>query len=487
VVYCTYQTGKHGRETDMSSRGKAETEMSGRGSRGPAAALSGFVNRMAQYAPARLALTAYAFVALIFTLLLTLPISTAGDRVTPLHDAVFVAVSAVTVTGLVTVNTAEHWSFFGEAVILAAIQIGGLGIVTLAALLAKAVTRQMGVRSKLLAQQSLGVEAGRLGEVGNLLRTVITTTLTLELILALFLIPRFIIVEESWTEGLWHGIFYAVSAFNNAGFVSHPAGLADFTTDLWILIPLMVGVFIGSLGFPIFVVLRVVRWNHRKWNLHTRLTISVSLILFVLGAILWGAMEWSNEKTIGAKDPGEKILNAIFASVMMRSGGFNIVDTGASNTVTLLTMDAMMFAGGGSVSTAGGIKVTTLAILFLAIVAEAKGTKNVSVFARTIPEDALRVAISVTFLSATIVLVGTGMLMIVTNEPMDRILFEVIAGFATCGLSVGLTTELPPTGKYILAALMFAGRLGPITFAAALALRQRDQLYRYPDERPIIG
>lgn len=471
----------------MSSTESPRTEESRKTLRHPGTALSNLVDRMAKYAPARLALTAYALVSLFFTLLLALPISTSEGQTTSLHDAVFVAVSAVTVTGLVTVNTAEHWSFFGEAVILAAIQVGGLGIVTLAALLAKAVTRQLGVRSKLLAQQSLGVDAGRLGEVGNLLRTVIVTTLTLELILAMFLIPRFIIVEESWTEGLWHGTFYAVSAFNNAGFVSHPDGLAAYTTDLWILVPLMAGVFIGSLGFPVFVVLRAVGWDIRKWNLHTRLTVSVSLILLVLGAILWGAMEWSNEDTIAAMSPGEKILNAIFASVMMRSGGFNLVDTGASNTVTLLTTDALMFAGGGSVSTAGGIKVTTLAILFLAIVAEARGTRNVSIFARTIPEGALRVAISVTFLGATIVLVGTGMLMVVTDAPMDRILFEVIAGFATCGLSVGLSSELPPAGKYVLAALMFAGRIGPITFASALALRQRDQLYRYPDERPIIG
>jgi Trk-type K+ transport system membrane component len=185
--------------------------------------------------------------------------------------------------------------------------------------------------------------------------------------------------------------------------------------------------------------------------------------------------------------PGEKVLNAVFASVMMRSGGFNLVDTGASNTVTLLATDALMFAGGGSASTAGGIKVTTLAILFLAIIAEAKGIRNVSAFARTIPEGALRVAISVTFLGATLVLLATGMLMILTDEPMDRILFEVISGFATCGLSVGLSQELPPAGKYVLTALMFAGRIGPISFASALALKQRDQLYRYPEERPIIG
>lgn len=456
-------------------------------SRHPAAALSAFVARVAAYSPARLALGAYTLVASFFTLLLTFPLAAADGNATALHDAMFVAVSAVTVTGLVTVNTAEHWSFFGQVVILAAIQVGGLGIVTLAALLAKAVTRQLGVRNRLLAQQSLGVDSGRLGEVGSLLRTVIMTSLTLELLLALFLIPRFIVVEESWGQGLWHGIFYAISSFNNAGFVSHADGLAAFTTDLWILIPVMIGVFVGSLGFPVYIVVKAAKWDFRKWNLHTRLTISVSLILFAVGALLWGALEWSNDDTIASMNPAEKVLNALFASVMMRSGGFNLVDTSASNTVTLLATDALMFAGGGSVSTGGGIKVTTLAILFLAIVAEAKGNRDVSAFGRTIAQGVLRVAISVTFLGATLVLVGTGILMAITTESMDRILFEVISGFATCGLSVGLSEQLPPEGKYVLTALMLAGRVGPIGFASALALKQRDQLYRYPEERPIIG
>lgn len=218
--------------------------------RHPGPALSNFFGRMIKYAPARLALFVYAGVALFFTLILTLPLSAADGRPTPLHDAMFVAVSAVTVTGLVTANTAEHWSYFGQVVILAAIQIGGLGIVTLAALLAKAVTRQLGVRSRLLAQQGLGTESGRLGEVGSLLRTVIMTSLAMELILAVFLVPRFAIAEGSWREGLWHGIFYAVSAFNNAGFVSHPDGLAGFTTDLWVLVPIMSGCSWAAWGSP---------------------------------------------------------------------------------------------------------------------------------------------------------------------------------------------------------------------------------------------
>lgn len=443
------------------------------------------VDSVARSTPARLALVVFALVALVFTLLLSLPISAADGRATPLHDSLFTAVSAVTVTGLVTVNTAEHWSFFGQVVILLGIQIGGLGIVTMASLLARAVTRQLGVRSKLLAQQ--GISTGKLGEVGSLLRTVVITTLSIELALAVFLVPGFIIVDGSWTEGLWHGIFYAVSSFNNAGFVSHVDGLAGFADNLWILIPIAVGVFVGSLGFPVFMVLLATKFEFRRWNIHTKLTLLVTTILLIAGAFLWAAFEWSNSATIGDMTIGEKIFNALFASTMMRSGGFSIVDTSASTAVTLLATDALMFAGGGSASTAGGIKVTTVAVLFLAIIAEARGDSDVRVFGRTIAQSALRVAISVLFLAATLILVSTGLIMMVSNASLDRILFEVISAFATCGLSVGLSGELPPTGKYVLSALMFAGRIGPISLASALAIRQRRQLYRFPDETPIIG
>lgn len=443
------------------------------------------VDSLAKSSPARLALVVFAFVALTFTFLLSLPIAAADGRATPLHDSLFTAFSAVTVTGLVTVNTAEHWSFFGQVVILLAIQVGGLGIVTMATLLARAVTRQLGIRSKLLAQQ--GISTGKLGEVGSLLRIVVLTTLAIELALAVLLVPSFIIADRSWTTGLWHGIFYAISSFNNAGFVSHPDGLAGFADNLWILVPIMVGVFIGSLGFPVFMVLMATRFELRKWNVHTKLTLLVTTILLIAGAAIWAVFEWSNSSTIGEMDTGEKLFNALFASTMMRSGGFSIVDPSASHSVTLLATDALMFAGGGSASTAGGIKVTTIAVLFLAIIAEARGDSDVRTFGRTITEGALRVAISVLFLAATLILVATGLLMAVSREPLDRILFEVISAFATCGLSVGLSEELPPFGKYVLSVLMFAGRIGPISLAAALSIRQRRRLYRFPNESPIIG
>lgn len=435
--------------------------------------------------PARAAALIFLAAGLFFTGLLSLPLATASGRPTPLHDALFTAFSAVTVTGLTTVDTATHWSIFGQVVILVAIQIGGLGIVTIALLLARAVTRQLGVRGKVFAQQSMGTS--KLGEVGALLRTVVLTTLTIEAALVALLIPRFVMLEDHWWDGIWHGLFYGISSFNNAGFVLHSGGLAAYDGDYWILVPIMLGVFVGSFGFPVFLTLLAHRWHYRRWTLHAKLTLALGSVLLVAGAIIWAISEWTNPATVGDLTPGDRIFHALFASTMMRSGGFALVDTAGSHPVTLLATDALMFVGGGSASTAGGIKVATLAVLFLAILAEARGDKSVLVWGRTIPNGTLRLAISVTFLGATLVLGATALLMTLTTASLDRILFEVISAFATCGLSVGLSAELDPFGKYVLAFVMLAGRIGPIGLAAALALRQRNLLYTLPEERPIVG
>lgn len=309
----------------------------------------------------------------------------------------------------------------------------------------------------------------------------------IEIVLAIVLIPRFVILGEPWWQAVWHGVFYSISAFNNAGFTPHSDGLVPYETDLWILTPLMVGVFLGSLGFPVVMVLVQVRHRFRKWTPHAKLTVSVSLILLVAGTFAWGFLEWENERTISDLSVADKTIHALFASVMTRSGGFNLVDQNDMTSTTMLLTDALMFAGGGSASTAGGIKVTTIAVMFLAIVAEARGDSDVRAWGRTIPSGAMRVAISVIFMGATLVLIGSALILSMTDEPLDKVVFEVISAFATCGLSTNLSAELPPAGKYVLSALMFAGRMGTITLASALALRQRATLYRYPDERPIIG
>lgn len=448
-------------------------------------ALRDFVDSLAASSPARLALIVFGLVILLFTALLSLPASSSSGEVTPLYDAFFTAVSAVCVTGLTVVSTATHWSGFGQVLILIAIQVGGLGILTMASLLALAVNRRLGVRGKLIAQE--GMNTGRLGEVGSLLRIVVTTTVAIELILALVMAPRFIILGESPGQAIWHAVFYSISAFNNAGFTPHSDGLVPYDEDLWILGPLMAGVFIGSLGFPVIMVLLQSRLNIRRWNLHTKLTLLVTTILLVGGSILWGAFEWFNTKTIGEMSVADRILHSVFASVMTRSGGFNLVDMSDLDSSTLVITDMLMFAGGGSASTAGGIKVTTLAVIFLAIVAEARGDSDVRAFGRTIAFGAMRVAISVVVLGATLVAVSTVALLAITQETLEPVLFEVISAFATVGLSIGLSEELPPAGKYVLSALMFAGRVGTITLAAALATRQRNTLYHFPEERPIIG
>lgn len=434
--------------------------------------------------PAQLSVLIFVAAAAVFSGLLALPIASADGTPVDGIDAVFTAVSAITVTGLTSVDTAATWSPFGLITILVAIEIGGLGIVTLALLLARAVTRQLGLGGRVFAQQNIG--APELGEVRRLLRIVVSTTLIIQACLAVALAPGFV-MAEGWAAGLWHSVFYAISAFNNAGFVVHSSGLAGFDGNYAILIPIMVGVFVGSFGFPVFLNLIKNKWNRHRWTLHTKLTLATTSILLVVGAVAWSAFEWGNPATVGSMSLPDKLFHGLFASTMMRSGGFAITPTDDSSSTTLLLSDALMFVGGGSASTAGGIKVTTLAVLFLAIVAEARGTKDVTVARRAIPHSILRVAISVTFLGASLVLGAATLLTLTHDAPLDRILFEVISAFATCGLSVGISAELDPFGKAVLALLMLAGRIGPIGLAAALAVKHRKSLFTFPSERPIIG
>jgi len=443
------------------------------------------VDRLARQSPARLAVTVFALVIGLVTLLLSAPWATRAGTRAPFADALFTATSASTVTGLVVVPTGEYWSTWGLVVILVAIKIGGLGVMTLASLLGLAVSRRIGLTQRLLVTSE--TKTSRLGEVGSLLRTVIATSTLFEVAIALILLPRFHMYSEDWGEAAWHAVFYGVSSFNNAGFVPTPEGLAPFVSDWWVLLPIIVGVFIGSLGFPVLLnVLQHLR-EPRRWSLHSKLTITTSLALVVVGSILVAAFEWTNPGTFRPLGPAATILASLFAGVMPRSAGFSTVDVGQMHEGTWLLNDALMFVGGGSASTAGGIKVTTLAVMLLAIIAEARGDRDVEAYGRRIPREVLQVAIAVTMVSATIVLVSCLLLLSITGETLDVVLFEVISAYATCGLSTGLTPDLPDPAKYILSVLMFIGRTGTMTLAAALALRSRRRVVRFPEERPIIG
>lgn len=467
--------------------------------RTPLQRLRDATNDVLASSPARFAIIVFTVLIGLVTTLLMLPIASASGEPTPFADALFTAVSAICVTGLVTVDMATHWSAFGNVVIVLALQIGGIGVLTLASILGLVVARRLGLRAKLLAASDTNAararggpvsesQAVRLGEIGNLLVTVAVSALLIELVLFAVILPRLLLAGlDVWTS-IWQGFYLAASAFTNTGFVPLVDGMEQFSADPWMLITIAVGVFLGSLGFPvIFALTRFARFRARL-TVHAKLTIVTTLVLILLGMIVILLLEWNNAATLGDQDYANRPLTAFFVSVMTRSGGFSPIDIGAMNGSTLLALDMLMFVGGGSASTAGGIKVTTLAVLFLAAFAEARGDRDMEVFERRIPTDVLRLAVSIVLWGATIVSAASIAILHITKAPLDLVLFDVISAFATCGLSAGLTTnDLPDSVKYILSATMWAGRVGTVTLAASLAAAQRRQLFRRAEERPIVG
>jgi trk system potassium uptake protein TrkH len=449
--------------------------------------------------PARFAILIFASLVFITTLLLSLPIARAGERsATPLADALFTATSAICVTGLTTVDMATYWSPFGNAVIFIGMNIGGMGVLTMASILGLVVSRRLGLRAKLIAASDTNaarVHAGpvsesqavRLGEVGGLLATVALSTLAIEFVIMLGMIPSVLAKGYDLATSIWYSAYYSVSAFTNTGFNPNPLGPVEFVDDYWFQSLLMLAVFLGSLGFPvIFALLRTWRMP-RRWSVHVKLTLTTTVVLWIAGALTFLVLEYDNPRTYGSFGFVKTFYEAFFMSTMTRSGGFATIDMADLYGSSLLVTDMLMFVGGGSASTAGGIKVTTLAVLFLAAYAEAKGAPAMEAFGRRIPRDMLRLAVSVVLWGATIVAVSTVIIVQITKSPLDFVLFDVISAFATCGLSTGLTESLPPEGKYVMAATMFMGRVGTVTLAAALAAQQRHQLFKRPEERPIVG
>jgi Trk-type K+ transport system membrane component len=457
------------------------------------------VDGLVKSSPSRFAILIFLALVMVFTLLLSLPIARAGEgEGTPLADAMFTAVSVICVTGLATVDMATHWSAFGNAVIYIGVNIGGIGVLTLASILGLVISRRLGLRARLIAASDTNPsrihqgpvsesQAIRLGEVGGLLVTVAISALVIELTIALAMIPSFLADGfDAWTS-TWYSFYYSAMGFTNTGFSPNPGGLEPLQNDFWFLSLLMLSVFLGSLGFPVIYTLARAWRTPRKWSVHVKLTLTTTVILFVLGALAFLALEFDNPKTYGRFDAGTTVFESLFMSAMTRSGGFATIDMADLNGSSLLVSDMLMFVGGGSASTAGGIKVTTLAVLFLAAFAEARGAPAMEAFGRRIPRDILRLAVSVVLWGATIVAVSTIILAQITKAQLDYVLFDVISAFATCGLSTGFTFDLPPEGKYVMAATMFMGRVGTVTLAAALAASQRRQLFKRPEERPIVG
>ncbi len=437
--------------------------------------------------PARLVPLAFLAAVAIGTGLMMLPAARADPGHAPFVTALFTAASAVCVTGLAVVDTPTYWSTFGQVLITVLVQVGGFGIMTLATLLSLLVSRRLGFRSRLMAQaESAGLFGGNIG--GVLIRVAVVM-LTTEAVLAVALTLRFWQgYDYPFGRALWEAVFHAVQAFNNGGFALYPDSLVRFVTDPWICLPLAFGVLAGSIGFPVLFELAREWRTPGCWSTHTWLTVCGTLLLSAVGFLVFLVFEWRNPGTLGPLGTPGKILAAFTQDVMTRSGGFNSVDLGRMNSETIAVTNGLMFIGGGSASTAGGIKITTFLLLAYVIWAEIRGEPDVVVRKRRIAEETQRQAITVALLGVALVAAGTVALDALTvGVPFDRALFEVTSAFATVGLSTGITPRLPESAQLVLVALMYIGRVGTIAVGTAIALNTRRRLYRYPEERPLVG
>lgn len=436
--------------------------------------------------PVRSVPVAFLAVILLGAALLLLPAShypTESDTVLP---ALFTSVSAVCVTGLITVDTATFWTPFGQAVILGLIQVGGFGIMTLATLLALLVRKNLGLRGQLVAQSE--THTLNFGDVRSVLVRVAKIMATIEGSTAAVLTLRFWIgYDANPATALWHGVFHAVSAFNNAGFSLYSDNLIGLASDPWIIVPICAAVVAGGLGFPVIIALMRDGLRIKQWTVHVRLTVYGTLLLLVAGFVFFAAFEWNRPETLGPLSTGGKFLGALAGSVFPRTAGFNSIDYGVATPETLMITNILMFIGGGSAGTAGGIKITTFLILGFAIWNEVRGREQVTIAHRSISSSAQRQALSVALLGVAAVIIGTLLLLMFTDLSLEKVLFEAISAFATVGVSTGITYHLPASAQWVLMALMFVGRIGTIAVASALALSAHPRLYHLPEERPIIG
>ena len=422
----------------------------------------------------------------IGTVLLSLPLATSDNSAPPLMTALFTSASAVAVTGLIVVDTATYWSPFGQIVILALFQVGGFGIMTAATILGLMAGRGFGLRDRLATH----AERSRLavGDARSVLWLVLKITLAVELVVAAILAARFYFAYD-YAPGaaLWHGVFHSISAFNNAGFSSFSDSLVGFQTDAVILVPVMLAVILTALGFPVMQDLRHNRLAVSAWTLHSKVTVFGTVVLLLVGFVAILAKEWTNPETIGALDAQGKLLNAAFHSVMPRTAGFNSLDVGAFRGETLMMNYFLMFVGGGSAGTAGGIKVTTFFVLIAVVWSEILGREDAGLFGRRFGRRIERQALTVAVAASALIFLASIYILAVTNLPVRDVLFETISAFSTVGLSTGITADLPPSAQLVIVVLMFVGRVGTITVATALALGGSPQRYRYPEENPIVG
>jgi len=436
--------------------------------------------------PAQVLVLGFAGLILIGATLLNLPLASIDGKSIGFIDALFTSASAVCVTGLVVVNTAAHWTIFGKIIILILIQIGGLGFMTMATLVALLLGKKITLKERLIMQEELNQFS--LSGLVKLTKYVIISTIIIESVGAIFLATRFI-PTYGILKGAWFSLFHSISAFCNAGFDLTGESIMPFVNDIVVNFTVGLLVIIGGLGYTVYIDLTVNK-SIRRCSLHTKLVLFITAALLLLGFVFVFAVEYNNPNTLGNLSFGGKILAAMFQSIVPRTAGFNSIDMASVTSATAFLIIIFMFIGGSPGSTAGGIKTTTFGAIILGIISVLKGSDDVEIYKKRIPHLLIYRALAVTGIGLLLVIFVT-MILTITESGysfMD-VLFETTSAFGTVGLSRGLTPNLSTIGRLIITLTMFAGRVGPLTMVFALAKKQKENKgnYRYPEERILVG
>ncbi len=429
----------------------------------------------------------FAVMILLGTMLLALPVSSQSGEPTSLLTSMFTAVSASCVTGLVLVDTATHWSLFGQIVIITLIQIGGLGFMTIATLLFSFVRKNLGLRSRAIMAESINTT--HIAGLKKLTRKIIIGTLIFEGIGAVLLSIRFI-PQFGVAKGIYYSVFHAISAFCNAGFdlmgIKEPfCSFVDYADDALVNITLMLLITVGGIGFLVWDDIYTNKHHFKRYHLHTKIVLTVSFILTFGGAFLFWLLE--KDLSLSGLSVKEQILVSLFSSVTVRTAGFNTVELSGLSDASVLFLSGLMFIGGSSGSTAGGIKTTTIAVIVIFLFYGLRSKRRPQLFGRALEENSVKKASSVMFFNFILVFSALVAICALQDFNIRDVIFETFSAMGTVGMSTGITRELTTVSKCIIMFLMYCGRVGSTSFALALLEKKVDPPVLCPVENITIG
>ena len=439
--------------------------------------------------PGRLIVLVFLFIILLGAGLLCLPAASRSGEPTPFLTSLFTATSATCVTGLIRVDTGTHWAMFGQVVILLLIQIGGLGFMTIACLFFFALRRKIGLRERMVLAQALGSDS--YSGIVSLVRNILRGTAAVEGAGALILFFRFL-PEFGFGKALWYGVFHSISAFCNAGFdvladTDVGGSLCRYATDPVVNFTIMALIIIGGLGFAVW---GDIRHNRRfsRMSVYTRLVILITTVLIFGGAGIFAALEWNNPGTLGGLTPSQKLMAALFQSVTLRTAGFASFNQDALTEASKLLSNILMFVGGSSGSTAGGVKTVTMGLVVLSAVSTMRGRRQVTVFRRSISQQDISNAVSVALLVLGLSLFGAAVLTVCDRCSFLNAIYETTSALCTVGLTTGITGTLCAASKLILIVFMFFGRVGIMTIGVGFMMgdRARERV-QYAETKVMIG